>query len=92
MRDTSPEVEAMYNDMLMSLPPGRKLAMAFEMFEAGKVFLLAGIRAQYGEQDELTEKLMVFERMYRFDLSPEQMEWYKEAIRADYEERHQDEG
>jgi len=88
MRDTSPEVEAMYNEMLMSLPPGRKLAMAFEMFEAGKVLLLAGIRAEYGDQDELTEKLMVFERMYRGDLSVEQMEWYKNAIRADREERN----
>jgi len=88
MRDTSPEVEAMYNEMLMSLPPGRKLAMAFDMFEAGKVLLLAGIRDKYGEQDELTEILMVFERMYRGELSPEEIEWYKNAIRTDYGERH----
>ncbi len=87
MRDTSPEVDAMYTEMLLSLPPGRRVQMGLEMLEFGMTMALAGIRMECGGQDEVTERLMLFERLYREDFSDEEMKKVLSALRVHHEAR-----
>jgi len=87
VRDTSPEVDAMYTEMLLSLPPERRIQMGLEMLEFGMTLALAGIRAECGEQDEVAERLMLFERIYREDFSGDEMRKILSVLKVHHEER-----
>ena len=81
MKDTPPEVEAVYRKMLMARSPVERLAMATGMFEAAKKLALAGLRAQYGglSPADLREKL--FLRFYGDEYSEEEKARIVKAIR-----------
>ena len=68
MRDTTPAMEAEYNRRIMALSPGRRMAMACEMFGTAKALARAGLRAE-GVRDEVDMRRRIFLRFYGDDFS-----------------------
>jgi hypothetical protein len=45
MKDTPDDITRRYEAMLLSLPPGRRIAMALRMFDTARILAEAGLRA-----------------------------------------------
>jgi hypothetical protein len=70
VKDTTPETEQFYRELLLSRPNAERLRMGCEMFEAAKALALAGLRER--GDDHLQERL--FLRLYGTDFSAEECE------------------
>lgn len=70
MMDTSKEIESRYIGLLMSLSPGKRLAMACRMFSTAKSLIKAGAKHQNSNQ-ELPDDIrsLIFLRLYGNDFS-----------------------
>lgn len=80
MRDTPPDVDAMYRDLLMSRTPAERVRMAASMHEAARAIIRAGIPDDCWET-EADLRIEVFRRFYRQDFSPEEMARIVEGLR-----------
>ena len=61
-------MEAEYNRRIMALSPGRRMAMACEMFGTAKTLARARLRAE-GVRDEAEMRCRMFLRFYGDDFS-----------------------
>jgi hypothetical protein len=71
VRDTPADVERRYHAMLMALSPGRRMAMAFGMFDAARALAEAGLRAA-GVSDPREVRWALFLRFYGPDFGIEE--------------------
>lgn len=77
MRDTFPEVEKVYRDMLMRRSGEERVRMGADMFEASREIVLASLKAE--SPDDLRVRLFV--RFYGADFEPAELARIVEAIR-----------
>ena len=68
MKDTSPEVERRFNDLLRRLSPAERLAMCCRMFTTAKSLARAGI-VQAGAQTAAATRKQLFLRFYGRDFT-----------------------
>lgn len=68
-RDTTHAVRTMYRDMLMSRPPGERLAAGCRMFATARTLALAGLTAA-GEAGGHSLRARLFLRLYGRDFDP----------------------
>lgn len=80
MTDTTPEVAEDLRRRILALSPGRRLAMACEMFQTAKALARAGI-LQHGPLPESEVRCQLFLRFYGNDFNEEQRTKILEALR-----------
>jgi hypothetical protein len=78
MTDTSPEIEKIYNEMMMKRSNIERFMMGIEMFESAKKIVIASFPKDLS-RTEFKEKL--FLRFYENDFSKEELEKIIEWIR-----------
>jgi hypothetical protein len=81
MKDTSPEVEARYRQLLMQKTPAERVEMAGDMFDAAQELAKAGIRARMGDVDEGESYVQLFRQFYGSDFPPERKARIEARIR-----------
>ncbi|HSN97194.1 MAG TPA: hypothetical protein VLS89_02815 [Candidatus Nanopelagicales bacterium] len=64
MRDTSPEADARYHDLLRALAPERRLETAMKLSRAVRELALAGIRQRHPEAGEQEVRVRLAARLY----------------------------
>jgi len=70
MKDTAPDIEKRFREMMLSRSPGERLAMACRMFSTAKSLVLAGISQEPEEQQREGIRRRLFLRFYRDDFGP----------------------
>ena len=65
MNDTSPEMQKIYRDKLMTLPPEKRMIMCAQMFESARTMVLASLPEGLS-QNEIRKHLLL--RFYADDL------------------------
>jgi hypothetical protein len=50
--DTSPEARRVLYDLYRRMPLGRRLELAFDMYDTGKLLALAGLRMRHSDASE----------------------------------------
>ena len=73
MHSESPQLEKLYVEMLMALPPGERLMMACRMYDTAKTLVIAGIRLQMPDATEAQVRAQFFLRMHGTDFTPEEL-------------------
>ncbi len=68
--DTSPEVQARFEALLLARSPEERLRMAARMFDTARELLLAGIRQRFSHLTPAQERGLLFLYTYRDDFSP----------------------
>lgn len=68
--DTSPEVQARFEALLLARSPEERLRMAARMFDTARELLLAGIRQRFNHLTPAQERGLLFFYTYRDDFSP----------------------
>jgi len=71
MRDTPPEVEKRFHDMLMARSGGERVAMACGMFQMAREMMRASILADNPNATEREVRREIFLRTYGADFDPE---------------------
>lgn len=71
MKDTDPEVDAIYEQMLLSRSGAERLLMASSMHAAAKALVLASLRERHADASEEELRGLLFLRFYADDFSPE---------------------
>jgi len=87
MKDTPPEVEARYREMIMSRSPAERLTMATRMFMTAKSLVRAGLKAS-GETippEEMPGR--IFLRFYGHEFGPAEKERILQHLKTVYENR-----
>lgn len=51
--DTTPEAQQMHYQLMRSLRPSRRLALAFELTEAGRKLILADLEQRFPQADQV---------------------------------------
>jgi hypothetical protein len=74
MRDTSPEIEKRFLEMVMGRSGQERLKMGFSMFNLARKQVLASIRTNKPTAGEEEIRKELFSRFYREDFSPEDRE------------------
>ena len=74
MKDTSPEIEARFQEMMMRKSGQERMKMGFSMFEMARRQVIASIKADNPSADENDVKRGLFMRFYGQDFSPEEQE------------------
>ncbi len=64
MKDTSPEIESRFMDMMMSKSGVERLMMGFAMFETARRQVIASIKGERPDIDEKELRRQVFLRFY----------------------------
>jgi len=82
MKDTPPDVEAVYREMLMAKSPGERVAMATRMFQTAKKLVIAGLRDRYGDLSEADLREKLFLIFYGDDFSEEERGKIVEMVRG----------
>ncbi len=67
MRDTSPEADARYHNLLRALAPERRLETAMKLSRAVRELALAGIRERHPEAGEQEVRVRLAVRLYGRD-------------------------
>ena len=82
MNDTTPRAEKRLRELMMQRTPGERFKMASSMFDAARLLVLAGIKADHGEDlDPVEVRVQLFLRTYGSDLSPHRLLRVVERIR-----------
>lgn len=68
MRDTSPEFELKYNQMMMQRSGTERMLMAMEMFEAARALMRAELRKTISPDDHVAWNMALLRRTYGDDL------------------------
>jgi hypothetical protein len=74
MKDTTPEIESLFNQMMMSKSGQERLKMGFSMFEMARKQVLASILHQNPNADSKEIRKQLFLRFYGEDFTPEERE------------------
>lgn len=74
MKDTTPEIESLFNRMMMSKTGQERLKMGFSMFEMARKQVLASILNQNPNADPKEIRKQIFLRFYGEDFTPEERE------------------
>lgn len=74
MKDTTPEIESLFNQMMMSKTGQERLKMGFSMFEMARKQVLASIVNQNPNADPREIRKKLFLRFYGKDFTPEECE------------------
>lgn len=61
MRDTSPEVDALFRELIMARPPAERFLMGCRMFEAARDMVLASLPADITPEER---RWRLFARLY----------------------------
>lgn len=77
MNDTTPEMHKFQYDLIMSKTPEERLIMCFEMMEAGRLLMIAGIKAQ---NPDLSDDEIRIEILKRMRLHDDSLSWLDEEI------------
>ncbi len=64
MKDTTPEIESRFMDMMMSKSGEERLKMGFSMFETARRQAIASIRGERPDIDDKELRRQVFLRFY----------------------------
>jgi DNA-binding HxlR family transcriptional regulator len=64
VRDTSPEADARYHELLRALPPERRLENAMKLSRAVRELAVAGIRQRHPEASEQEVRVRLAVRLY----------------------------
>ncbi|MGH9338542.1 MAG: hypothetical protein ACRD1R_02885 [Acidobacteriota bacterium] len=78
MKDSSPEVERIYREMMMKKTASERLRMACDMFETAKEIATAQLAGD--KPEDLRERL--FERFYGSEFTSEERSRIRARIRA----------
>jgi hypothetical protein len=70
MRDTPPDVEQRYREMIMSLSPSERLAMASRMFDTARALMIAGIKHRMPSLSPAQIRAQLFMQLYGNDITP----------------------
>jgi len=73
MRNESPQLEKLYQEMIMALSPGERMKMACRMYDTAKALVIAGIRMRMHDASEAKVRAQVFLQMHRNDFTPEEL-------------------
>ncbi len=82
MRDTSPEIEKRFLEMVMERSGQERLKMGFSMFNLARKQVLASIRRNKPTAGEEEIRKDLFSRFYGKDFSPEDQEKILGRIRS----------
>lgn len=74
MNDTSPEVESLFNELMMKKTGQERMQMGFSMFEMARKQVLASIINQNPNVDSREIRKQLFLRFYGDDFTPEERE------------------
>lgn len=77
MKDTPPHIERLVRDLMMQRTPAERLAMGFEMFDASRRLMLAGMKAD----DPMSVRERLFLRCYGSDFDAATRDRILAAIR-----------
>lgn len=80
MKDTRPEIEALFLERMMSRTSSERVAMAGRMFQTGKALVEAGILEEYGELSPAELRRHLFLRLYGQDFPEDERERIAEAL------------
>lgn len=80
MKDTNPEIEEMYFNMMMVKSGEERLKMGFEMYEMSRKIVIASILKDNPEISERDMKISLFNRFYENDLPPDIRKKFIEKI------------
>lgn len=69
--DTSAEIQAKYQEMLMALSPGERLAMACRMFDTARALVVAGLQTEENPEGHCLAA-RIFLRLYGSDFAPQE--------------------
>lgn len=72
MKDTSPEIEDRFNEMMLKKSGEERLKMGFEMFNMAREQVLASIRMNKPDADAKEIRNELFIRFYGQDFSSEE--------------------
>lgn len=74
MKDTGPEVESRFREMMMKKSGEERLEMGFSMFETARRQVIASLRNENPDVDERGIKKHVFLRFYGHEFSEDERE------------------
>ena len=86
MSDTSPDVAARYEAMILAQTPARRLAMASEMFATAKALAIAGIRLERGDLERRALREALFLRLHGDDFTESQIRDILKHLRVSWAE------
>lgn len=89
MTDTQPEIRRLQGQIIRQKPLEERLRMVFEMIEGGQRMVDNQFRKRHPDWSEAERKAAVFERIYRDDFTPDEMERIKAAIVVFHQQRIQ---
>ena len=72
MNDTAPEIEAIYEQMMMNKSGQERLQMGFSMFNMARRQVIAAIRKNKPDADVVEIRREIFLRFYGNDFSQEE--------------------
>ena len=67
MKDTTPEVDAKFTQLLLDTSPAERIQMACSMFSLARTVVESSIRNEKPHYDELEMKIEIFTRFYGSD-------------------------
>lgn len=80
MKDTDPEIEKKFFDMMMAKSGEERLKMGFEMYEMSRKIAIASILQDNPGISEKEMKVAIFNRFYENDLPPETRKKFIERV------------
>jgi hypothetical protein len=78
--DTSPDMARRYSQMIMALPPERRVAMCFQMSETARAIVRRSLESAGLGPDEIGPAFA--QRLYGSTLSPQVLAGYAERLRG----------
>lgn len=73
-RDTSPDVQARFEALILERSPEERLRMAARMFDTARELLPAGIRQRFSHLTPAQERGLLFFYTYAADFSPAELQ------------------
>ncbi len=80
MKDTSPEVEARFHEMMMQKSGEERLKMGFSMFDMVRMQIAASVKMKKPDADERDIRREIFLRLYGHEFSPKEQEKIQKCI------------
>ncbi len=81
MKNTSPEIEEMFFNMMMAKSGEERLKMGFEMYEMSRKIVIASIIQDNPGMSDKEIKVSLFNKFYENDLPPETRQKFIERIK-----------
>lgn len=81
MKDTGPEIEEIFFNMMMAKSGEERLKMGFNMYEMSRKIVIASILQDNPGMSDKEIKVSLFNRFYGNDLPPETRQKFIERIK-----------